>query len=52
MPLRSEADEQAGPGLIDVNQAGPFEAGDYDTFEVVLRELHARRRCSCTCGSG
>ncbi len=39
MPLRSEADELAGPSLIDVRQAGPFEPGVYDTFEVVLREL-------------
>jgi hypothetical protein len=41
MPLRSEADELAGPSLIDVQQAGPFEPGVYDTFEVVLRELTA-----------
>lgn len=39
MPLRSEADELAGPSLVDVRQAGPFEPGVYDTFEVVLREL-------------
>lgn len=38
-PLRPEAEEEAGPGLIDVHQAGPFEPGVYDTYEVVLREL-------------
>ncbi len=32
MPLRSEADEQAGPSLLDVTQAGPFEPGVYDTL--------------------
>jgi hypothetical protein len=39
MPLRSEADEEAGPSLTDVEQAGPFEAGTYDTYKVALREL-------------
>lgn len=39
MPLRSEAEEATGPSLTDVRQAGPFEPGVYDTFEVVLREL-------------
>jgi hypothetical protein len=39
MPLRSEADEEAGPSLEDIHQAGAFEAGVYDTYEVVLREL-------------
>ncbi len=37
-PLRSEQDELLGPALTDVTQAGPFQAGDYDTFEVVLSE--------------
>ena len=39
MPLRSEADELAGPSLVDIHQGGPFEPGVYDTFEVVFREL-------------
>ncbi len=39
MPLRSEKDEEAGPSLTDVKQAGPFEPGVYDTYEVILREL-------------
>jgi len=38
-PLRDERAEAEGPALIDVVQAGPFEAGVYDTFAVVLREL-------------
>lgn len=42
-PLRSEADEQAGPALIDVAQGGPFHAGDYDTFEVVLSEQRSSK---------
>jgi hypothetical protein len=39
MPLRSEEDELAGPSLTHVRQAGPFQPGAYDTFEIVLREL-------------
>ncbi len=38
-PLRSEEEELRGPGLVDVKQAGPFEPGIYDTFEVVLRDV-------------
>jgi hypothetical protein len=37
-PLRSEQEELLGPALVDVTQAGPFQPGDYDTFEVVLSE--------------
>ena len=37
-PLRSEQEELLGPALTDVKQAGPFQAGDYDTFEVELSE--------------
>lgn len=42
-PLRSEQEELVGPALIDVTQAGPFHAGDYDTFEVVLSEQRSSR---------
>ena len=37
-PLRSEQEELLGPSLVDVVQAGPFDPGDYDTFQVVLSE--------------
>jgi hypothetical protein len=39
MPLRHEQAEAEGPSLLDTVQAGPFEAGVYDSFQVVLREL-------------
>lgn len=42
-PLRSEAEELQGPGLVDVTQGGPFLEGAYDTYEVVLSELGASR---------
>ena len=41
MPLRHERAEAEGPSLLDVVQAGPFEAGICDSFEIVLRELTA-----------
>ena len=42
-PLRPEADEQAGPALTDVGQAGPFEPGAYDTLQVFLSDLRESR---------
>jgi hypothetical protein len=37
-PLRSEQEEQLGPALTNVKQGGPFQEGEYDTFEVELSE--------------